>query len=287
MKMLDLCDADFMKEPLSIGRIVETRHPVHAAMGIWPFRFIKGVSNGPRSRPYRRSFDFHCLAHMYEGRGYLWLPGKGVIPVAPGDCVLMPSNVMHSYGGDGDFFVEDAICFTGTVPDCMFSNNLLRCGVFALGQARKLLPVMELAQDPAPASQVKAAVALESLLLELVASSDASNPSDSSDLQVSKLLDALRLSPDKWWTVKEMANFCDLSVAQFRRRFVETVGMAPKHYVESLKMRSAAEELARGESSVAEIARRHSYRDPYHFSRRFKALMGMPPKRLAKRPLGD
>lgn len=286
MSMLDLDDAAFQREPITPCPIREIRHAVHESMGLWPFRFIKGVHNAPPAKPFRRIFDFYCLAHMYEGRGYFWLPGRGVRPVAPGDCILMPPGQLHSYGGLGELFIEDAICFTGPVADCLLANNLIRCGLFPLGQERKLLPAMTLALDPAPASQAKAALALENLLLEIVGGASPSESTASGDIMMAKLLQALRLDPEKWWTVKEMAAFCALSVAQFRRRFTEAVGMPPKQYVESLKMRCAAEVLARGEMTVAEVARRHSYRDPYHFSRRFKALMGMPPNRMAKKPLG-
>jgi AraC family transcriptional regulator len=279
-------DADFQKEPLIVSKIFETPHPVHKAAGLWLLRIVKGVSNKPWSKPYRRVLKFNCLTHMYEGRGFLWMPGRGTQAVAPGDCILMPAGQEHCYGGDGEPFVEDAVCFSGQMASCLAANNLLRAGVQPLGQARRLLPLIALAQDPAPASQIKAAVALESLLLELASQAPDADKSSAQDQLMAKLIEAIRIEPSRWWAVKDMASFCGLSQAQFRRRFQEAIGMAPKSYVESLKLRQAAEELARGEGGIAEIARRHSYRDPYHFSRRFKAVLGMPPKRFLKSPFG-
>jgi len=279
--------AAFEKEPVRHGLITETRHPVHEGMGLWIFRLVKGVRYHPAG-PYRRIFDFYCLSHMFDGKGFLWQPAKGLATLEPGDGVLVTPGQMQAYGGYGDFFLEDAICFVGPVADTMLRNGVLRQGVLRIGLERRLLPIIDLSQDPAPFSQIKAAVAFESLLLDLASENRHSGGvADEAETRISSLLESLKLTPGKWWTVEEMAESCGLSVAQFRRRFTSLVGMQPKRYVETLKMRCAAADLARGAESVAEIARRYSYGDQYHFSRRFKQIIGISPKRFSKRPFGD
>ncbi len=279
-------DAAFERETLRVGSVTETPHPVHEGMGLWIFRLVKGM-RCPPVRPFKRSFEFYCLSHMFDGKGFLWLPpAKGVAALEPGDGIIMPPGQAHAYGGLDGFFFEDAICFVGPVADTMFRNGLLRPGVTRIGLERRLLPVIDLAQDPAPLSQIKAAVALESLLLEL-ASENRQSGADEAETRILALLESLKLAPGKWWTVEEMAASCRLSVAQFRRRFSSLVGMQPKRYVEILKMRCAAADLARGVESVAEVASRYSYGDQYHFSRRFKQVMGVSPKRFSIRPFGD
>ena len=53
--------------------------------------------------------------------------------------------------------------------------------------------------------------------------------------------------------------------------------MSPKSYMERLKMQRAIEMLVGGREPVAEIGRKLSYSDPFHFSRRFKMVTGMSP----------
>jgi len=53
----------------------------------------------------------------------------------------------------------------------------------------------------------------------------------------------------------------------------------PKLYVDRLKLNQAAAMLVNTNQSISAIAKYFGYMDQYHFSRRFKAAMGMPPIR--------
>ena len=99
---------------------------------------------------------------------------------------------------------------------------------------------------------------------------------------VEELLEAIKSRPKHWWTVEEMAEFCNLSPDQFRRNFRQHTGMLPKSYVEEFKLRQAAELLVSTALPVSEVAGRLGYRDPYHFSRRFKNFSGISPERYRR-----
>ena len=45
-----------------------------------------------------------------------------------------------------------------------------------------------------------------------------------------------------------------------------------KEYIEELKLRHAADILLSSDISIKDTARRFGYRDPFHFSRRFKSI---------------
>ena len=53
-------------------------------------------------------------------------------------------------------------------------------------------------------------------------------------------------------------------------------------YVDAMKIRYAAELLKSSDMSVVAIAARLGYEDPYHFSRRFKQLVGIAPEYYRK-----
>ena len=76
-----------------------------------------------------------------------------------------------------------------------------------------------------------------------------------------------------------MAEMCNLSIDQLRRVFFLRTGVKPKIYVDRLKLNRAAEYLVSSNHPVSEVAERFGYRDQYHFSRRFKAVMGVSPQR--------
>ena len=75
-----------------------------------------------------------------------------------------------------------------------------------------------------------------------------------------------------------MAELCNLSENQFRRVFNQHTGMSPKRYVDKLRMQQACEILSSTVSPIAEVAHQFGYSDPYHFSRRFKDIIGLSPE---------
>ena len=61
--------------------------------------------------------------------------------------------------------------------------------------------------------------------------------------------------------------------------FLEKTGQLPKNYIETLKMKKAAE-LYLPEYSVIQTAHKLGYKDQYHFSRRFKKILGYSPSQI-------
>ena len=95
---------------------------------------------------------------------------------------------------------------------------------------------------------------------------------------VEQVIAEIKKHPETWWTVEELARQCNWSVSQFRRNFMRHTGMLPKEYIEESKLRHSAELLLSSSLTVREIALRFGYRDPFHFSRRFKHRFGVSPE---------
>jgi len=224
----------------------------------------------------RRKFEFYSISHLIEGAGRCWIDGRGECSLHPGQLVVITSGTFNRYGGDGGKpYIEDSIRFTGPVADMLCNAGILRSGVYEFGAARKLLPIAELIQDPSNDAQINANITLQKLLVDLYFEQRKSVTAS----PVEELLEAIKARPVHWWTVGEMAEFCNLSPDQFRRNFRNHTGMRPKNYVEEFKLRLAAELLLSTTLPVAEVAERLGYRDPYHFSRRFKSFAGVSPER--------
>ena len=246
--------------------------------GLW---FING-SIGMESKAVaeenalERRFEFYSLSHMYAGRGWI-KTGSRFQEISPGDAVLICPGDWHYYGGlDDNSYFEDAVRFCGRIPDFMRKKGLLRSGIFPMGSVRKLVPLIESSHSPAPDSQLKSAIGLQQLLMELISNKQTAEPMES-------LLETIHNAPDNhWWSVNELAELRGVSIDRLRREFLKHTGVLPKHYLEHFKLRRAAEYLTAFSASVTETALRFGYVDRYHFSRRFKCLFGLSPEQYRK-----
>lgn len=88
----------------------------------------------------------------------------------------------------------------------------------------------------------------------------------------------IQRNPSRWWSVKEMAEYCNICESYFRSAFQKHTGLAPKLYVDKIKMGIAIEKLMQNKVKIYELAQLLGYVDQYHFSRRFKQIIGLSPQ---------
>jgi len=255
---------------------------IHRQYGLWIFHL--GVNHfraaGQFSKKGFAFFEFFYMSHVFRGSGQLWMPPGRKQQVKAGQCIIIQPNVIYKYGGVESDFWEDFIGFSGPIADRLQECNIIRTGVFQFGTARRLLPIIELASEPARDAQIEANLALQRLLFEVYRENRKEHGKHSSTMQV--LLDELKENIHHPWTVSEMAEFCQLTENQLRRLFHKEAGMHPKQYLDRLKMRRAATLLTDTQLSIAEIAARLGYNDQFHFSRRFKAMYNVSPVHYRK-----
>lgn len=94
---------------------------------------------------------------------------------------------------------------------------------------------------------------------------------------VSPALSRIELRPEAPPGNEKLAALCGLGTRQFLRRFSEAVGLSPGQYALERRVALAAEALARGPEPVEVIAARLGFADRFHFSKTFRARVGMPP----------
>lgn len=277
----DLVDAKKRHHDLMVHKLPDRMRQVHEDYGLWILSY--GDNKTPVDGFYRtrkRYFEFYSISHLYSGKGKLWLPPDNLSDIVPGQCVIISPDTINRYGGvDGKYYHEDSICFYGPVADMLFRAGIIKNGVFELGKARLILSIKQLAGDPARDSQINANIALQNLLIEIYNKNKRIETSDKNQSSViESLLKNVRNQIERWWTVEEMSEFCSLSKDHFRRVFKKHTGMLPKSYIDRLKMQKAAELLISSDRRITEIAEELEYHDCYHFSRRFKQVMGLPPR---------
>ena len=263
----------------SVHKMPEGRQEVHEKYGLWICRYGRDASSLPQRPPSEpRYFEFYCISHLIKGRGWYWVPRKTLEIFEEGKAVMVSPRFIHCYSGHNSNYVEDTVCFTGIIADCLFKTGILKDGIMEMGKARRLLPIIETVSDPSRNSQIQANIELQNLLVSLYFENKKGKGKEKHPY-LNNLLEEIKNSKGKWWSVSEMAEFCSLSEAQFRRVFYANTGTSPKNYVDRLKIMQAAESLSNSGGTIANIAFNFGYSDPFHFSRRFKQITGLSPEK--------
>jgi AraC-like DNA-binding protein len=97
------------------------------------------------------------------------------------------------------------------------------------------------------------------------------------DPRLGKAIVALHRDPGRNWTVADLAAEMGSSRSVFAERFLAVTGMTPVRYLTELRMRLAAQWIARDRESIEAVAFRLGYGSLAAFSRAFKRVVGSAP----------
>ncbi len=266
-----------LRDGLIVHRTSKMASEFQRSVGLW---IIAGAADYRTKRngfacTRQRRYEFFSISHLFDGRGKFWCENGTEQDMDPGTAAIVTPGTINRYGGWGDEpYIEDFVCFAGPVADGWKRAGLISDGFVNFGFERRLLPIIELARDPSNDAQVGAAMLLQNLLFDIYQRRRNESQLDA----VEQIIAEIKKHPETWWTVEELARQCRWSVSQFRRNFMRHTGMLPKEYIEESKLRHASELLLSTNVTVREIALRFGYRDPFHFSRRFKHRFGVSPE---------
>ncbi|WP_010585101.1 helix-turn-helix domain-containing protein [Schlesneria paludicola] len=100
---------------------------------------------------------------------------------------------------------------------------------------------------------------------------------------------ALRLLDDGNMTspsLEEIAQTMSMSYTAFRKRFAKLTGKSPGQHRSEVVIRRACSRLLMTDESLAQIADGLGFYDSFHFSRRFKQIIGMAPTEFRRQRSG-
>ncbi|HEY5771789.1 MAG TPA: AraC family transcriptional regulator [Chitinophagaceae bacterium] len=80
-------------------------------------------------------------------------------------------------------------------------------------------------------------------------------------------------------SLNELSSLYNYSVSRFSGLFKQKTGYAPIDYFVQMKMQKACQQLDFTNRAVKEIAFGMGFDDPYYFSKRFRTIIGMSPKK--------
>ena len=97
------------------------------------------------------------------------------------------------------------------------------------------------------------------------------------DAPIANAVRALGTRPSEPWSLERLARHVGLSRSALATRFREGVGEPPMRYLAEVRLRRAAEELAHGQLTLHEVARRACYATDAAFAKAFKRRFGQSP----------
>lgn len=96
---------------------------------------------------------------------------------------------------------------------------------------------------------------------------------------VKRLVHAMDATPDRFYSVAELAEMIHVSPRTLHSYFRAVTGMSPRAYQIAAKLDAARQNLAAEEHvRLKDLAARYGFCDEYHFSKLYKARFGCAPK---------
>jgi AraC-like DNA-binding protein len=258
-------------------------HPFHDDLGLWICSGRVHNRTAPRSTLHLRQMTTYNIAQVVKNDGWYYDGKHQPVRIKTGDVIITRPGFVHAYGGWPGPFTEDFLCFDGSAIRNMDRMGLIVDGIVALGTSRPIEPIVTLARNPSAANQLEANIRLQLLLCELYRRHHRL-PNDEHYPMLEDLLAAIHRDPVRTPTIPEMAKSCGLSATHFRRLFLQRTGMSPKQYIDQLRIERAQHLLLEHHTSVTETARRLGFANAFHFSRRFKEIIGRSPQDYVRTP---
>ena len=236
----------------------------------------------------REAYAYHVLEYVAEGEGVAVL-GRETHQLGPGS-VFAYAPTMHCEMRTKQErpMVKYFLCLAGRGAARLLTRAALAPGrvrrMSAHGEIRSVFEdLIREGQHAGSKTREICAVLLELLVLKLAAATEESGTSSGlareNFLRCKALIDA---QTERLATLEDIAVVSGLDTSSICRLFRRYQGTSPYQYLLRRKMNLAAEFLVDKGCMVKEAALLVGFTDPYHFSRCFKAVHGVPPRNLQK-----
>lgn len=243
--------------------------------------------------------------HYNEGSGYrivrrggvgdwlliLTLGGKGRfghaggdLVTVPGDWVLIRPRTLHDYGVEASLqhwellwvHFQPRAHWLPWLNWPSIAPGLMRLYLPAKPTIRRFHDVHRLFTSDLSRREAFAMNALEALLLDCDQHNPLAVPSPY-DERVRRAMNYLEQNLARKTSLADVAGAAGLSPSRLSHLFREQTGQTPQRYLESVRMRYAAELLQRTGFSIKQIATASGFESPFYFSLRFKAWTSYSP----------
>jgi AraC-like DNA-binding protein len=242
----------------------------------------------PAYRIERNSFKFHSIEFVSSGRGTLTLHGK-TYPLRPGAIYSYGPRVKHIIETDPERpMLKHFVDFSGReLVNLLNGTGFLQGRPLYVSRPFRIRSIFEnlITTGNTESRNRDALCAL--LLRQLVLYADdcameqdaAFSPAWQTYLRCRQHIERNYLDIA---TIHEAASQCFVDQAYLSRLFKRFAEENPLQLLTRLKMSRAADLLSNRDLLVKQVAEEVGFADPYHFSRVFKRVYGIPPETFTK-----
>jgi AraC-like DNA-binding protein len=236
----------------------------------------------------RDGFQYYAIELVVEGEGELSLSG-GRFPLKPGSIFAYGPRIAHCIRSTGSRgLVKYFVDFQGPEAATLLTGgHRITASPCQLIRSRWVLDILDQMLDagslPKPVARVQCELLLRLLVMRLEV--DAQPVGEAASPAFETYCRCRTHIEDHFRTIAgpaEVATACGISPAYLSRLFSRFAQEGPLRNLTRLKMDYAADLLTRRDLSVTAVAKEVGFADPYHFSRVFKRVHGLPPRDFAR-----
>lgn len=232
-----------------------------------------------------RVLNEYVLIYCTGGKGWLEMAGKRWV-INTGDVFFCFKDIRHSYGADDqDPWTKYWVCFIGkSVPDFL---SLLQVSpqspVIPIGDKSKLFTLFyeifeTLSYGYSLNNLLYASSCVHQILSYLFNVQMYTYKAVTKDINIEKIVRFMYENINNSFTLKELADYANMSKYYFLRKFKEKTGYSPIDYFNRLKIQKACELLDASAVRISEISQMLGFNSQYYFSLTFKKIIGYSPR---------
>lgn len=242
----------------------------------------------PTYRIERNGFKFHSIEFVSSGRGTLTMNGKSY-PLRPGAIYCYGPRTAHVIETDPENpMLKHFVDFVGSsLVGMLKSTRFLEGRPLYVSKPFRIRNIFENLITTGNTDSCNRDALCALLLRQLILYADdtameaeaAFSPAWQSYLRCRQYMERNYL---KITTIKEVAQKCFVDQAYLSRLFKRFAEESPQQLLTRLKMGKAADLLSNRDLLIKQVAEEIGYSDPYHFSRVFKRVYGIPPETFSQ-----
>lgn len=237
----------------------------------------------PDYRIERRGFQFQSIEFVSAGKGTLTLHGK-TYPLRPGTLFFYGPKIPHTIATDPEVpMVKHFVDFAGTrLTEQINGTALISIPLYTdnLFHVRSLFEsLLKTGSTESRHRDELCLLILRQIILTIdetaLPHQEAFSPAWQTWLRCRQYMEQ---NFPTLGNIEQAARDCHLDKAYLCRLFQRYANETPLQLLTRLKMGRAAEMLSGQNLLIKQVAEESGYSDPYHFSRVFKRVYGIPPE---------
>lgn len=243
-------------------------------------------NNAYRHSVKRDGIDEYVMHYCTSGKGWVEIGGRKWT-VDKGDAFFCDIDIPHSYGADErEPWTVYWVHFKGEGVPALFKllDVSAQSPVFHIGERAKInLLINEifvvLSSGYNLSHLLHSSTCFQEILSYIANLHLYLNLKDTNETGIENIINFMLENIESDFTLKQFADYANMSEFHFARKFKQKVGYSPAEYFNRLKIQKACELLDTSCMSIKEISSFLAYNNQYYFSEVFKRIIGYSPKK--------